>query len=108
MHKIGLALQQGKYTLPEAVPVDLLKYAKKCGFSDDMIAQHLNKEKQLKVTANDVRVARKNAGIVPVTKQIDTLAAEWPARTNYLYTTYNGSENDVQFNEHGVVVLGAG
>ena len=108
MHKIGLALQQGKYTLPEAIPVDLLKYAKKCGFSDEMIAQHLNKEKQLKVTANDVRVARKNAGIVPVTKQIDTLAAEWPARTNYLYTTYNGSENDVQFNEHGVVVLGAG
>ena len=108
LHKIGTALQTGKYTLPEQVPVDLLRFAKKNGFSDEMIAQHLNKEKGLRITANDVRTTRKAAGIVPVTKQIDTLAAEWPARTNYLYTTYNGSENDVVFNEHGVMVLGAG
>ena len=108
LHLIGQALQTGKFTLPEQIPLELLRYSKRNGFSDEMIAQHLNKEKQLKITAIDVRATRKAAGIIPVTKQIDTLAAEWPARTNYLYTTYNGSENDVVFNEHGITVLGAG
>jgi hypothetical protein len=46
--------------------------------------------------------------VIPVVKQIDTLAAEFPARTNYLYTTYHGTEDDVDFNEHGTMVLGSG
>ena len=55
-----------------------------------------------------VRAARKEHQILPVVKQIDTLAAEFPAQTNYLYMTYNGAENDVAFDEHGVMVVGCG
>ena len=57
-----------------------------------------------------VREYRKSLGIVPVVKQIDTLAAEFPAKTNYLYLTYNGSVNDISYEHDGksVVVLGSG
>jgi carbamoyl-phosphate synthase large subunit len=64
------------------------------------------------VDANEMEVRnfRKSKGIVPVVKQIDTLAAEWPAKTNYLYLTYNGDENDIKFGsgKKKVMVLGAG
>ncbi|KAA0161860.1 hypothetical protein FNF28_04925 [Cafeteria roenbergensis] len=56
----------------------------------------------------DVRTRRKALGVVPVAKQIDTLAAEYPAQTNYLYTTYAGDENDVEASKDGVMVLGSG
>lgn len=57
-----------------------------------------------------VRSLRKSLGITPVVKQIDTLAAEYPAMTNYLYLTYNGSENDIQYvgDHRSIVVLGSG
>jgi carbamoyl-phosphate synthase large subunit len=67
----------------------LLKKAKVLGFSDNEIARHSKKE------TKDVRSQRAHANIRPVTKQIDTLAAEFPAQTNYLYTTYVGEKNDV-------------
>ncbi|KAK6406237.1 carbamoyl-phosphate synthase (glutamine-hydrolyzing) cpa2, partial [Oleoguttula sp. CCFEE 5521] len=59
-------------------------------------------------TEDDVRARRKNFGIKPWVKKIDTLAAEFPADTNYLYTTYNASTHDVKFDDHGIVVLGSG
>jgi carbamoyl-phosphate synthase (ammonia) len=83
---------------------DLMKEAKKNGYSDVQIAACLKG----KSTEDSVRSKRINAGIVPVTKQIDTLAAEYPADTNYLYMTYHGEENDVPSANGGVVVLGSG
>ena len=59
-------------------------------------------------TALDVRQYRKSLGLTPFVKQIDTLSAEFPAQTNYLYMTYNGCEHDLTFTEHGVMVLGCG
>lgn len=76
--------------------------AKKLGFSDFQIAQAVGS------TENDVRARRSSFGIRPWVKKIDTLAAEFPADTNYLYTTYNASEHDVIFDEHGTMVLGSG
>ena len=110
LHQISIVLASGKYPFAEAIPTDLLKVSKQCGFSDEMIAYHVNSggERKSKVTGMDIRHARKKLGIIPVTKQIDTLAAEYPAMTNYLYTTYNGSENDISFGEHGIIVLGGG
>ena len=57
------------------------------------------------VTRKQVRAQRKAEGVVPVVKQVDTLAAEFPAMTNYLYVTYSGCEHDVAFDDHGVMVL---
>ena len=78
--------------------------AKKLGFSDKQIGRATNK------TPDDVRKIRKENGIIPSVKQIDTLAAEWPAVTNYLYMTYGGDSHDVKIDpdEKGVVVVGAG
>ncbi|PSK60846.1 Carbamoyl-phosphate synthase arginine-specific large chain [Elsinoe australis] len=81
---------------------ELMHKAKKLGFSDRQIAKAVNS------TEDEVRARRKNFGITPFVKKIDTLAAEFPADTNYLYTTYNASSHDVEFNDHGVVVLGSG
>lgn len=82
----------------------LLWEAKKHGFSDKQIARAKN------MGPDDVRKIRKDHGIVPAVKQIDTLAAEWPAVTNYLYLTYGGKSNDVEIDpdEKGIVVVGAG
>ena len=86
------------------ISAELLGRAKRLGFSDAQIARAASS------TEADVRRARKEAGIVPSVKQIDTLAAEWPARTNYLYVTYGGSSDDIAVppEERGIVVLGAG
>ncbi|GHT02334.1 hypothetical protein AGMMS49525_05650 [Bacteroidia bacterium] len=95
----------------EKLPVDLLKTAKQKGFSDYQIAKLIYKNTD---TATDNKSAlrdhRKKLGIVPVVKQIDTLAAEYPAQTNYLYLTYNGTEIDVDYlgDKRSVVVLGSG
>ena len=80
-----------------------LRRAKALGYSDRRLGQILGK------TESQVREMRKSSGIVPVTKQIDTLAAEWPAKTNYLYMTYNGTGDDLATaSEKKVIVLGSG
>ncbi len=83
---------------------NLLREAKRLGFSDKQIARAKQKE------PSEIRQIRKDAGIIPCVKQIDTLAAEWPAKTNYLYMTYGGNKNDIEVtqDEKGIVVLGAG
>ena len=82
----------------------LLWKVKKMGFSDAQIARASDQSPE------EVRAQRKNAGVVPSVKQIDTLAAEWPAVTNYLYLTYGGCKHDftVPDSERGIMVLGAG
>ena len=85
------------------LPPSLLKEAKQKGFSDKQIAILLDS------TEENVREKRKKLGITPYVKQIDTLAAEYPAKTNYLYLTYNGSNDDIDFKEKNqVIVLGSG
>lgn len=91
---------------------ELMRRAKIEGFSDFQIARALFKgymEDTDKATLQ-VRQDRKYRGIQPVVKQIDTLAAEYPAQTNYLYLTYNGTENDIQYvgDKRSIVVLGSG
>ncbi|CAK9436357.1 uncharacterized protein LODBEIA_P09150 [Lodderomyces beijingensis] len=81
---------------------DLMRRAKKLGFSDKQIGLCVG-AKEL-----EVRKVRKAFGITPFVKKIDTLAAEFPANTNYLYTTYNATSSDIDFNEHGTLVLGSG
>jgi carbamoyl-phosphate synthase large subunit len=85
---------------------NLIRRAKKMGFSDRQIARCQNLEEM------QVRSFREKFGIRPVVKQVDTLAAEWPAKTNYLYLTYGGTEDDIQVGANGrssrMVVLGAG
>ncbi|THC98436.1 hypothetical protein EYZ11_002095 [Aspergillus tanneri] len=76
--------------------------AKKLGFSDKQIALLVGS------TEDDVRARRKSFGIMPWVKKIDTLAAEFPADTNYLYTTYNATSHDVTFDDHGTIILGSG
>ncbi|CAJ0828753.1 372_t:CDS:2 [Entrophospora sp. SA101] len=88
----------------ENISKELLQEAKKKGFSDAQIASFLENN----VTEDQVRKARKDVGITPFVKRIDTLAAEFPAHTNYLYTTYNASTHDIDFNDHGSMVLGSG
>ncbi len=94
------------------IPDDLLRRAKVQGFSDFQIARAIFKEgmEDGEKAILQVRQDRKYRGIVPVVKQIDTLAAEYPAQTNYLYLTYSGTENDVQYvgDKRSVVVLGSG
>ncbi|CAG5119185.1 unnamed protein product [Candidula unifasciata] len=81
---------------------EALKMAKEKGFSDRQIAKMWN------LSEMDIRKRRHELDIRPWVKQIDTMAAEYPARTNYLYYTYNGLEHDIDFNSHGVMVLGCG
>ncbi len=84
-------------------PKGPLLEAKKAGFSDVQIARVLD------TSEDDVRAIRTNYGIHPCVKQIDTLAAEFPAQTNYLYLTYNGQTDDIEFNnQDSVIVLGSG
>lgn len=96
----------------EAVPENLIRKAKEQGFSDFQIARAVLKSEMgcAESAVLSVRNLRKTMGIVPVVKQIDTLAAEYPAATNYLYLTYNGYQNDVEYtgDHRSVVVLGSG
>ncbi len=85
------------------LPLSLLKEAKQKGFSDIQIAMLVGS------TELAVRKKRKKLSIIPRIKQIDTLAGEYPAKTNYLYFTYNGYEDDIGFKERNqVVILGGG
>lgn len=92
------------------LPTDLLKQAKRQGFSDFQIARAIGYEGDMEDGSLHVRNYRKSLGIVPVVKQIDTLAAEYPAQTNYLYLTYSGTANDVTYlgDHRSIVVLGSG
>ena len=95
----------------DALPEALLRTAKQQGFSDFQVARAIRKNAFDSIADGlAVRSLRKQLGIVPVVKQIDTLAAEYPAMTNYLYLTYNGSTNDVEYlhDHRSVVVLGSG
>ncbi|KAA6313079.1 Carbamoyl-phosphate synthase large chain, partial [termite gut metagenome] len=93
-----------------SLPDYLLLRAKQQGFSDFQIARSLWKDAMEESHINDVRQYRMKLGITPVVKQIDTLAAEYPAQTNYLYLTYNGIANDVTYlgDHRSIVVLGSG
>ncbi len=102
-----------KYDSLEALPVDLMRVAKSQGFSDFQIGRAVEKESMTahaEEVNRKVRALRKQMGVLPVVKQIDTLAAEYPAQTNYLYLTYNGTENDVDYlhDHRSIVVLGSG
>ncbi len=96
----------------ENISEPLLRQAKQQGFSDFQIARCVLKDSMADPENNilQVRELRKRLGITPVVKQIDTLAAEYPASTNYLYLTYNGTENDVNYlhDHRSIVVLGSG
>lgn len=91
-------------------PCVLLRHAKEQGFSDFQIARAIWKDRMEEYNIEQVREYRKKNGIVPVVKQIDTLAAEYPAQTNYLYLTYNGTASDVEYtgDKRSIVVLGSG
>ncbi len=90
----------------------LLRRAKVQGFSDFQVGRAIGLEKDMDIeqAINQVRAYRKSLGIVPVVKQIDTLAAEYPAQTNYLYLTYSGVGNDVNYlgDRRSIIVLGSG
>jgi carbamoyl-phosphate synthase large subunit len=91
------------------IPKELLRLAKQQGFSDFQIARLLFNNKDYENNLLKIRDLRKKYNILPYVKQIDTLAAEYPAKTNYLYLTYNGSRDDVKFmDKNSVVVLGSG
>ena len=92
---------------------ELLRTAKVYGFTDFQIARAVGLEDELKSMRKAslvVRSRRKNYGILPVVKQIDTLAAEYPAQTNYLYVTYDGVKSDITFenDKRSIIVLGSG
>ena len=96
----------------ENVDAELMRKAKVQGFTDFQIARAIGIENDMEVEAaiNLVRKYRKEQGIVPVVKQIDTLAAEYPAQTNYLYLTYSGVANDINYenDKKSIIVLGSG
>ena len=100
------------FVLNDVAAQELLRKAKVQGFSDFQIARALGLEKYM--DSEDgilaVRALRKSVGILPVVKQIDTLAAEYPAQTNYLYLTYSGVAHDVHYlgDRKSIVVLGSG
>ena len=91
---------------------DLLRQAKVQGFTDFQIARALGMEEEMDIEEASLIVRRRrlSAGIVPVVKQIDTLAAEYPAQTNYLYMTYSGISHDIHYehDKRSIVVLGSG
>ena len=103
--------EMGKVDRIEDLDEDLLRLAKQQGFSDFQIQRAICKDGSNPYDNMDkVRARRKELGILPVVKQIDTLAAEFPAQTNYLYLTYNGTVNDIDYEKDGrsVIVLGSG
>src|SRR3990170_1821660 len=108
LHKIANVVDMEKKlqqsNLKDENILETIKEAKVLGFSDRQIAVCLKTDEMT------VRKLRKEGNIIPVVKQIDTLAAEWPAKTNYLYLTYGGDEDDIDFlsGRSKVMVLGAG
>jgi len=110
IHRLKLDL--AKYNCINELSKNLLIEAKQMGYSDYQIGKIILKDNNIQPHDKTliVRKYRKSLGIEPVVKQIDTLAGEYPAQTNYLYLTYNGDENDVDFAHDGksVIVLGSG
>lgn len=104
--------QLHKYNDVKQIGKELLLQAKVMGFTDFQIARALGMEQSMEMeqAIMEVRNYRKSLGIIPCVKQIDTLAAEYPAQTNYLYLTYSGVANDINFEQdkRSVVVLGSG
>ena len=110
-HIIDTAAELQNFNEINDIPLPLLRLAKEQGFSDFQIAREVRKDNlDSNADSLEVRKLRKANGILPVVKQIDTLAAEYPAQTNYLYLTYNGTENDIDYlnDKRSVVVLGSG
>ena len=109
---INTAKELETYDNINDLPAQLLRLSKEQGFSDFQVARAVLKQNL--GTGHEgnlqVRARRKQLGIVPVVKQIDTLAAEYPAQTNYLYLTYNGNQNDIDYENDGksIIVLGSG
>ena len=101
-----------QYNSLEKLPDELLLHSKKMGFSDFQIARFVLNcpVETIEQGLRTVRKYRIGKGIIPYVKQIDTLAAEYPAQTNYLYLTYSGTEHDIEFpdDNNSVVVLGSG
>ncbi|MEF9923932.1 MAG: carbamoyl-phosphate synthase (glutamine-hydrolyzing) large subunit [Muribaculaceae bacterium] len=116
LHKLNNLMETAKelekFDTINILPKDLIRQAKSQGFSDFQIGRAVLKEEMIDAEGVnlEVRALRKSLGIVPVVKQIDTLAAEYPAQTNYLYLTYNGTENDITYlhDHRSIVVLGSG
>jgi carbamoyl-phosphate synthase large subunit len=109
---IGIKDELCKYKSLETMPADLLAHSKINGFSDFQIARHVLGSEPANINEDllKVRNYRKMLGIIPYVKQIDTLAAEYPAVTNYLYLTYSGIEHDIRFenDKKSIIVLGSG
>ncbi|KAI8318602.1 carbamoyl-phosphate synthase [Martensiomyces pterosporus] len=105
--KIHKALKDPHQTLHNLNRTEL-ETAKRAGFSDLQIAKLLSSGGKQASSEDAVRSVRKQFGLRPFAKRIDTLAGEFPAPTNYLYTTYNASTDDVKFDERGTMVLGSG
>ena len=108
----SMELQQwgNNHTQLSQLPNELLMKAKRQGFSDFQVARAIGYQGDMEDGSLAIRNHRKQQGIVPVVKQIDTLAAEYPAQTNYLYLTYSGVANDVHYlgDHKSIVVLGSG
>ena len=104
IEKIRNIVEAEKKLTESKLDTKALRDAKKLGFSDKQIGRLVSKDDL------EIRKIRKDAGIVPVVKQVDTLAAEWPAKTNYLYLTYGGNVNDFEISSQNekIAVLGAG
>jgi carbamoyl-phosphate synthase large subunit len=109
---IGIRNDLTGYSSLDSVPHELLSDAKIYGFSDFQIARHILKSDSINMNRDmlSVREFRKKSGIIPYVRQIDTLAAEYPAVTNYLYLTYSASEHDISFEDDkkSIIVLGSG
>ena len=111
IHKMAIELEG--FDDVKEIPDNMFRLAKGQGFSDFQIGRALYGSeitKRFEELSNIVREDRLRRGIRPVVKQIDTLAAEYPAQTNYLYLTYNGTQNDINYtgDHRSVVVLGSG
>uniref|UniRef100_A0A8C5HYW5 Carbamoyl-phosphate synthase [ammonia], mitochondrial n=1 Tax=Gouania willdenowi TaxID=441366 RepID=A0A8C5HYW5_GOUWI len=102
LYKLQRITQLEQHLSTKTVPKDLLLRAKQNGFSDRQVGKILG------YSENQARDLRLSLDIRPWVKQIDTLAAEYPAMTNYLYCTYHGQEHDINFNDNGIMVLGCG
>jgi carbamoyl-phosphate synthase/aspartate carbamoyltransferase/dihydroorotase len=102
MKNIINCIQSLKELETTSLDQDMLMYSKQLGFSDKQIARYINS------TELAVRDLRHSLSIAPVVKQIDTVAAEYPAFTNYLYLTYNGKSHDLEFPGGAIMVLGSG
>lgn len=100
-HLSDFRRQMSSHIVENVTPA-IFRHAKEQGFSDKQLAVFWSSNE------NHVRRARLEYGIMPFVKQIDTVAAEFPAYTNYLYVTYNAAEHDIDFNDRGTMVLGSG